>query len=103
VRIAFYPNPHDFVAPPDQDALLGRTDLACADADPAVFEVDADERMTAVQRRIVEAKAICATCPVLRVCANLAIADDTDMWMVRGGLSPQERVELRRRLSLGAA
>lgn len=103
MRITYYANPHDFVATPGQSALLERSDLACRDADPLLFEVDADERLTPVRRRIDAAKTVCAGCPAKAQCANEAIADETDAWMVRGGLSPQERIELRRRLGLGAA
>jgi WhiB family transcriptional regulator, redox-sensing transcriptional regulator len=98
VRITVFHNPHDFVGTPDQAELQRRRDLACRDADPAMFEIDGDERVTANQRRIAAAKAVCGRCPAKVQCQNEAIADDTDAWTVRGGLSPQERVELRRRL-----
>lgn len=44
-----------------------------------------------------EARAICATCPVLESCRNWALIESGDGHGVLGGLSESDRVEYRRR------
>lgn len=95
--------PDEFIGSPAFAAFLRRRDLACQDADPETFAIVGDERLMANRRRIAAAKKVCAGCPAKLECARFAIEDYTDSWMVRGGLTPNERVELRRRARLAGA
>lgn len=67
---------------------------ACVGADPALFE--SSSATTEAQR--MEAKAICAGCPVLEACLGYALANpfatEGAMW---GGLTPSERRKHRDR------
>lgn len=98
-----YYQPAEFTMSPAFAAFLKRRDLACLDVDPTMFELEGDERLMTNRRRIDAAKKVCAGCPARLECARFAIEDYTDSWMVRGGLTPNERVELRRRARLAGA
>ena len=47
-------------------------------------------------REIKNAKALCRTCPVQRECLTYAVANP-DLQGIWGGLTPKERVQLRRK------
>lgn len=49
-----------------------QADAACNDADPTLFHFDHNERGDARKTRETQAKAICATCPVITACADYA-------------------------------
>jgi WhiB family redox-sensing transcriptional regulator len=69
-------------------------DAACRGRDPRVFFPG---RSGAARLLLVEARAICSTCPVREPCADHAIASG-EKFGVWGGLSEkQRRVERRRR------
>ncbi|ADG75476.1 transcription factor WhiB [Cellulomonas flavigena DSM 20109] len=63
---------------------------ACRDADQDLFFHPEGERGSARRRRAEAAKAICATCPVLKECReqSLAVREPYGVW---GGLSEEER------------
>jgi WhiB family redox-sensing transcriptional regulator len=63
---------------------------ACREADPTLFFHPEGERGSARRRRAEAAKAICATCPVLKQCRNqsLTVREPYGVW---GGLSEDER------------
>ncbi|WPF81874.1 WhiB family transcriptional regulator [Sanguibacter sp. 4.1] len=67
-------------------------DAACDGADPALFDP--------VNRHVAaRATAVCAACPVRRACLLDALEDEEDTaygpWLVRGGMTPKERRDLR--------
>src|SRR6478609_3206965 len=66
---------------------------ACRDADQDLFFHPEGERGSARRRRAEAAKAICATCPVLKECReqSLAVREPYGVW---GGLSEDERAAL---------
>jgi predicted RecB family nuclease len=69
-------------------------DGACANATIEVrrlFFTDADRSVTA-GLAVLEAKAICATCPVTRECLTAAI--DGNMFGIWGGTTRREREQL---------
>lgn len=72
-----------------------RTSAACRDMDPELFAPPSYEGPGAVQATA--AKAVCAGCPVVDECLQGAIAQEDDT-TVRGGMTPEERRALRRRL-----
>lgn len=67
-------------------------DAACDGADPAMFDP--------VNRHVAaRATAVCDACPVRRACLLDALVDEEDTaygpWLVRGGMTPKERRDLR--------
>lgn len=63
---------------------------ACRDADPEIFFHPMGERGGAARRRERAAKAVCASCPVVRRCREFAL-DTRQEYGVWGGLSEIER------------
>ena len=98
---AHLPEPATATAPtptPTPTATLRRLELdwiseaACDGADPALFDP--------VNRHVAaRATAVCAACPVRRACLLDALDDEEDTaygpWLVRGGMTPKERRDLR--------
>lgn len=85
-------------APAPAPATLRRLELgwlddaACDGADPAIFDP--------VNRHVAaRATAVCAACPVRRACLLDALEDEEGTaygpWLVRGGMTPKERRDLR--------
>lgn len=70
-----------------------REQAACRDEDPELFFPIGHG--PAAQAQIVEAKAVCARCPVVRECLAWALetGQDAGVW---GGLTEEERRQLRR-------
>ena len=60
---------------------------ACRNADSSLF-------LTGVTSRVVQAKAICATCPVINECLSFALANEDFEQHVYGGLLGHERKAL---------
>lgn len=60
---------------------------ACRNADPNLF-------LTGVTSRVVQAKAICAECPVIAQCLQFAIDNEDFEQHVYGGLLGHERKAL---------
>lgn len=71
---------------------------ACADADPELFFYAAGERGDDRDARDEKAKAVCATCPLIRGCLGWALTHTE--WGVWGGATEQERARLQRRHGL---
>lgn len=65
---------------------------ACREMDTELFFHPEGERGSSRRRRAENAKAICATCPVLKQCRDyaLSIAEPYGIW---GGMSEEERRE----------
>ncbi|HEY9374993.1 WhiB family transcriptional regulator [Streptomyces sp.] len=70
---------------------------ACRDLPTLLFFPLEGERPAERDRRELQAKAVCHTCPVWRSCLEEAL-DRNDKHGVWGGLTPDERVSVRRRL-----
>jgi WhiB family transcriptional regulator, redox-sensing transcriptional regulator len=70
-----------------------RLRAACRDVDSTVFFPRDGERTPERDARETRAKAICASCPVIRQCAAYAIRYD-ERYGVWGGLSERERADL---------
>lgn len=66
---------------------------ACLDADPNLF-------LTGVTSRVLKAKAICETCPVIDDCLSFAIANDDFEPHVYGGMTGDERRVLARQIEI---
>lgn len=66
---------------------------ACRKADPTLFFHPEGERGAARRRRAEAAKAVCATCPVLKQCLELSlrVREPYGVW---GGLSEDERAAM---------
>lgn len=90
-----YPAPEDFVGTVEHRRLLERPDLACREADPTLFEIEGQETSYLNRQRIVAARAICASCPALDQCREVALRDVDDRDTFRGGMSPGEREQWR--------
>ncbi len=60
---------------------------ACKDADSRIF-------LSGVTSRVNKAKAICATCTVIRECLEFALAHEDFEPHVYGGLTGEERKKL---------
>ena len=60
---------------------------ACKDADSRIF-------LSGVTSRVLQAKAICATCPVIQKCLDFALAHEDFEPHVYGGLTGDERKAL---------
>ena len=75
---------------PVMDLWEWQFDGACRDADQDLFFHPVGERGSARRRRAEAAKAICATCPVIKECLqqSLAVREPYGVW---GGLSEDER------------
>jgi WhiB family redox-sensing transcriptional regulator len=75
---------------PNADLWDWQLQGACREADPATFFHPEGERGPARARRQAAAKAVCATCPVLRQCADhaLKVREPYGVW---GGMSEEER------------
>ena len=64
---------------------------ACLNADSAIF-------LSGVTSRVMQAKAICETCPVIEECLAFAIANEDFEPHVYGGMTGAERRSLARDL-----
>ena len=73
-----------------QDEHPWKRDAACNQADPNLFHAPDMESVSARNRREAQAKAICATCPVLNECSEWA-KDEDDGFAILAGLTAQER------------
>ncbi|MEZ0449412.1 WhiB family transcriptional regulator [Cellulomonas sp. ICMP 17802] len=75
---------------PVMDLWEWQFDGACRDEDQDLFFHPEGERGSARRRRAEAAKAICATCPVIKQCLeqSLAVREPYGVW---GGLSEDER------------
>lgn len=80
---------------PLADAWDWQSRAACRGLDSAVFFHPENERGRRRHRRDEQAKTICARCPVRRACLESAMTID-EPYGVWGGLSPDERDQLRR-------
>jgi len=78
---------------PVMDLWEWQFDGACRDADQDLFFHPEGERGSARRRRAEAAKAICATCPVLKECReqSLQVREPYGVW---GGLSEDERAAI---------
>lgn len=65
---------------------------ACLDADSALFE-------SGVTSRVMKAKAICSTCPVIDKCLAFALENEDFEVTVYGGLTGDERRKFARDLA----
>jgi WhiB family transcriptional regulator, redox-sensing transcriptional regulator len=86
---------------PNADRWDWQLDAACRGEDPNLFFHPEGERGAGREAREAAAKAICATCPVLRQCAEhaLTVREPYGVW---GEMSEDEREVIfssRRRLS----
>jgi len=81
---------------PVMDLWEWQFDGACRDEDETLFFHPEGERGSARRRRAAAAKAICATCPVIKQCReqSLTVREPYGVW---GGLSEDERRALKRR------
>lgn len=70
-----------------------RADAACRPLDSALFFPD---RMTYRNDEVARAKAVCRRCPVREQCLAAAM-DGREKIGIWGGLTPEERANLRRR------
>jgi Transcription factor WhiB len=72
-----------------------RTHAACRadNISPDAMFPDSDKRL------IAEARAICAGCPVSRLCLRDAISSGDNQWGIRGGLTPEERRAVQKELN----
>lgn len=68
-------------------------DAACRGMDVEVFYHPPAERRSTKQRRIEQAKTICAGCPVLEQCRRQALTT-REPYGVWGGLSEEDRADL---------
>jgi WhiB family transcriptional regulator, redox-sensing transcriptional regulator len=71
-----------------------RDRAACLGVDPELFFPVGDPESGPVVAQVAEAKAVCARCPVVGECLSFALVEISEG--VAGGLSAQERVQLRR-------
>jgi WhiB family transcriptional regulator, redox-sensing transcriptional regulator len=84
--------------PADQEGFWSwQAHGACRQADSALFYSPEGERGTRKRRREQAAKSICATCPVVEVCAAYAIAN-REPYGIWGGLSQDDREAIYRRV-----
>lgn len=75
---------------PLQENYEWQAEAACRNVDPELFYYPDAERGTARRRREVAAKKVCASCPVLSVCAQFAL-DNVEVYGIWGGLTEKER------------
>ncbi len=75
---------------PNADIWDWQLQAACRGEDPAKFFHPEGERGPAREARIMHAKMICATCPVLKQCAEhaLSVREPYGVW---GGMSEDDR------------
>jgi WhiB family redox-sensing transcriptional regulator len=66
---------------------------ACRDEDPELFFPLSDNPTFDAQ--VAEARAVCARCPVLEQCRELGLSTAAEPYGIWGGLTEQERVEIR--------
>lgn len=67
---------------------------SCRDVDSTLFFHPEGERGASRRRRIAEAKAICAGCPVLEQCREAALAS-REPYGIWGGLSEEDRAQIQ--------
>ena len=77
-----------------------RLHAACRGFDTAVFYGPDDERPTRKRVRERQAKAVCATCPVVEPCRRYALAH-REYFGVWGGLGERERQAIQRGIGTG--
>lgn len=65
----------------------------CRDIDDTLFFHPEGERGAARRRRIEQAKAVCAACPVLAQCREQSLAS-REPYGIWGGLSEEERANI---------
>lgn len=63
---------------------------ACRDVDVSVFYPLDNDRGVLAQRRAMQAKQICRTCPVIEICRTVALTTG-EKYGIWGGLTPAER------------
>lgn len=78
------------------EAPQWQEEAACRPIGNAVFFGDDGESELERQAREHQAKAICATCPVLEPCLEFAL-ETNQKYGVWGGLNDKERASLKRR------
>ena len=66
---------------------MWQDNAACKGADSRIF-------LSGVTSRVIQAKAVCATCPVTRECLAFALAHEDYEPHVYGGLTGEERKKL---------
>jgi len=75
--------------------MFDMTDAACATADPELFFPDGTAGRAA---KTMQAKEICATCPIVVQCLQYAILNQEDgIW---GGTTPSERKQMKGRRTI---
>ncbi len=81
---------------PNADLWHWQLDGACRGEDPSLFFHPDGERGPARAAREAAAKSVCATCPVVALCAShaLTVREPYGVW---GGLSEEEREATYRR------
>lgn len=87
---------------PVSSPWVWQEDAVCLGMDTELFFHPEGERGGTRQRRVAAAKAICATCPVLKQCREYALAN-REPYGIWGGMSEEERAaEIRRQTALPA-
>ena len=74
------------------DAWEWQYEAACRDLDTELFFHPEGERGSTRRRRAANAKAICATCPVIEQCRSYALAAQ-EPYGIWGGMTEEERRE----------
>ena len=72
-----------------------QVEAACRGLDASVFFHPENERGASRRRRVNQAKRVCAPCPVRAACLEWAMSLE-EPYGVWGGLSPEERDQMRR-------
>jgi WhiB family redox-sensing transcriptional regulator len=78
---------------PNADFWDWQLDSACRGLDSDIFYHPDGERGAARERRVSNAKAICAACPVIAQCRSAALKSQ-EPFGVWGGLSEEDRQEI---------
>ena len=73
-----------------KEPMFDTTKAACFKQDPEIFMPEGSEHIKITR----QAKAVCATCPLVETCLDYAIRNDE--WGIWGGTTMQERMFLRR-------
>jgi WhiB family redox-sensing transcriptional regulator len=73
-----------------KEPMFDTSTAACFKVDPDIFMPEGVDHIKITR----EAKAVCATCPLVETCLDYAI--NNDEWGVWGGSTMQERMFLRR-------
>ena len=81
---------------PMMDVWEWQYDGACRDMDTEMFFHPEGERGAARRRRAANAKAVCATCPVIEQCRQHALASQ-EPYGIWGGMTEEERREIVQR------